>query len=38
MKKLLALLTVLLLLSAACAEPAPLPYTIESGKSTGISG
>ena len=31
MKKLLALLTVLLLLSAACAEPAPLPYTIESG-------
>lgn len=31
MKKLLALLTVLLLLSAACAEPAALPYTIESG-------
>ena len=30
MKRILALL-LLLLLSAACAEPAPLPYTIESG-------
>ena len=30
MKRILALL-LLLLMSAACAEPAPLPYTIESG-------